>query len=524
MTRAWTTVVWLAGTAAGAVGAAAERDYATVADAAMDRDAEAVRALLAEGADANARGAFGTPALHWLVRVGDRATVGMLLDAGADPNLLTPQGVAPLHLAIANRDVATLDLLLAAGADATVADHAGETPLMLTARVGDVGIASRLLAAGALADTRDAEYDQTALMIAARQGNVDVVRLLVAEGADVNAKTRAAAVPAFRKPADNAGSKGVGIVRGGWPEHGMRSPVPGAKTPLLYATRRGDLEITKLLVDAGADLELADADDVTPLLNAILNASIAAARGTPDGHAHLAVARFLIERGANVDATDWYGQTPLWAAVDVRNLDVNGPDRDNGIDRAAALELIEILLAHGADPNARTREYPPERRFLTPLGSLSWVDFTGQTPFLRAALAGDVTVMRLLLAHGADPAITTFAGTTPLMAAAGVNWVFNQTFDEGSDALLKAVELCFELGNDIDATNSMGLAAVHGAANRGSNDILEFLAAHGAALNTADPHRRTPLVWAEGVFLATHPPQRKPATIALLTRLLDAAP
>src|SRR5690606_27320265 len=107
---------------------------------------------------------------------------------------------------------------------------------------------------------------------------------------------------------------------------------------------------------------------------------------------------------------------------------------------------------------------------------LSWVDFTGQTPFLRAALAGDVTVMRLLLEHGADPGIATFGGTTPLAAAAGVNWVVNQTFDEGPAALLAAVELCYELGNDVNAVNSMGIAAIHGAANRGSNDIVRFLA------------------------------------------------
>jgi ankyrin repeat protein len=516
MKAAWPAAAALALT----LVAAAEGDYATLADAAMNRDAAAVRALLAQGADANARGTFGTPALHWLVRVEDRATAGLLLDAGANPNVKNHQGVAPLHLAIANRDLATVELLLKSGADATLIDQADETPLMLAARAGDAAIAARLLAVGAPVDARDAEFEQTALMIAAREGHADVVRLLLDTGADVNAATRAGAEPKFRRPSENAGSKGLGIIRGGWPERGMRPPVPGAKTPLLYATRRGDRAVTELLVDAGADLELADADGVTPLLNAILNASTVVARSAPGGREHLAVARYLVERGANVAAEDWYGETPLWAAVDVRNLDVNGPQRDNGMDRVAALDLIVQLLARGADPDARIREYPPERRFIATLGSLSWVDFTGQTPFLRAALAGDLRVMRLLLEHGADASIATFAGTTPLMAAAGVNWVVNQTFDEGPEALLAAVELCHDLGNDVDAVNSMGIRAIHGAANRGSNAIIEYLAANGARLDVADAQRRTPLVWADGVFLATHPPQRKPATIALLERLV----
>jgi ankyrin repeat protein len=517
MKRAWTATLVLA---LPLLAAAAEGGSTTLADAAMNRDVAAVRSLLAQGSDANSLGRYGTPPLHWLVRVEDQATAELLLDAGADPNLRNAQGVAPLHLAIANRDLATVDLLLGAGADATLVDPAGETPLMLAARVGEAAIVARLLTAGAAVDARDAAYAQTALMVAAREGHAGVTQVLLEAGAEVDASTRAGAEPVFRKPAENAGSKGVGIIRGGWPERGMRAPIPGAKTPLLYSTRRGDLAVTKLLVDAGADLERADADGVTPLLNAILNASIAAARGAPADTEHLVVAHYLVERGANVNAADWYGETPLWAAVDVRNLDVNGPEGDNRIDRRAALALIALLLERGAIVNARTREYPPERRFLTPLGSLSWVDYTGQTPFLRAALAGDVTVMRLLLTHGADASIATFAGTTPLMAAAGVNWVFNQTFDEGPAALLEAVELCHELGLDVNARNSMGLAAVHGAANRGSNDIIEFLAANGAKLDQPDPHGRTPLVWAEGVFLATHPPQRQPETIALLERLL----
>jgi len=231
------------------------------------------------------------------------------------------------------------------------------------------------------------------------------------------------------------------------------------------------------------------------------------------------VATWLMERGANVRVSDWYGQTPLFAAVDLRNLDVAGPSRDNGVDRAAALQLVQAILARKPDVNARTRESPPQRRWITRLGSLSWVDFTGQTAFLRAALAGDVTVMRLLLEHGADASIATDSGTTPLMAAAGVNWTVSQTFDEGPASLLEAVKLASSQGNDVNAENRMGLRAIHGAANRGSDEIIRFLVEKGAVTTTPDKEGRTPIMWAQGVFLATHPPENKPHTVALLKQL-----
>jgi ankyrin repeat protein len=500
-------------------GGAAEAPEARLAIAAMERDFATVRALLAErGADVNALGPYDTPALHWIVRVEDVDLAQRLLDAGADPNLANAYDLLPLHLAIENKDEDMVRLLLARGADPLQPDRTGESPLILAARSGSAAIVSALLEHGAEPDAREPNFDQTPLMVAVRADAPDIARLLLARDVDVNAQSKPGAVPNFRLPGANAGSKGVGIVRGGWPEHGERAPVGGAKTPLLYATRAGHLELTRLLLDAGADIEQADANGVTPLLNAVLNATVATL-DRPDAQ-HLEVAHYLIERGANIDAADWYGQTPLWASVDLRNLDVNGADKNNGIDRDAALNLTRTLLERGADPNPRTREKQPEHRFITRLGDLSWVDFTGQTPFLRAALAGDLTAMRLLLEHGADPNIATHAGTNPLMAAAGINWVFNQTFDEGEDALLEAVKLTHSLGNDINAINSMGLTAVHGAANRGSDDIIRWLAAHGARLDVADKEGRTPVTWAHGVFLATHPPIDRPATAALLEELM----
>jgi ankyrin repeat protein len=382
---------------------------------------------------------------------------------------------------------------------------------MMAADKGHLDIVKALLDKKSPVDARDPQDQQSALMFAARGGHTDVAKALIAHGADVNAQTRAGKAPEFRTPASNTGSKGAGIVRGGWPERGSRDPIPGAKTALLYAAREGHLDMVRLLLSSGANIEQADANGVTPLIMAILNNQIA-------------VGRLLIDRGANVNTADWYGETALWAAVDLRDIDISALHRtDNGVDRPAAFDLIKRLADAGADVNARTREYPPERRWITPLGSLAWVDFTGQTPFLRAAYSGDVEVMRLLLDHHADPNIATFAGTTPLMAAAGVNWTFAQTYDEGPANLLEAVQLAQSLGNDVNAVNTMGVRAIHGAANRGSDDIIRFLVEKGAALDVSDKQGRTALTWAQGVFLATNPPVAKPTTIALLKQLQAGA-
>jgi ankyrin repeat protein len=401
-----------------------------------------------------------------------------------------------------------LRLLLESGADPNTTDPTGETVLMAAARVGSPDAVTVLLDRGARLDATDRNFQQTALMIAVRENHPDIVQLLIARGANVSATTRVGVTPPFILPNSVPGfGHGIGIVRGGSPERGRRGPIPGGMSPLMYAARDGRLPIAQLLVAAKADVNQRDPNDITPLIEAITNN-------------HVDVATFLIEHGADVNAADWYGRTPLWSAVETRNMDVDNGSFENSIDRAPYLPLISLLLDRGANPNARTKEQPPVRpSFLRVTGTLEWVDFTGMTPFIFAARAGDLTVMKMLLDHKADPNITTFGGTTALMAAAGVNWQFSQTYDEGPEHLLEAVKLCVDLGQDVNAVNSMGVTALMGAANRGSDDIIKFLVSKGADLTAKDKEGRTALNWAEGVFIATLPARPKPSSIALIKDL-----
>ena len=480
--------------------------------AAESGDRIAVSKLLDQGFAIDTRAVDGTTALHWAARADRLDTVRLLLESGADARAADRYGVTPLYLAAENGSTAVLAALLDAGAEVDAVAPIGETALMTATRTGVVDAVALLLDRGAAVDARDREFEQTALMLAVREAHPDVVALLLERGADVDARTRVGATPKFVPPCKGTGcgSEGVGINRGGLPDRGRRGAVLGGMTPLLYAARDGHTAEAKLLLAAGADVELEEANGMRPLLMALLNNQ-------------LPVARLLLEYGADVNADDFWGRTPLFAAVDYRNLDMNNRDEDspttNYVDREPLLAMIAQLVKHGADVNARTREVPPSRRWLYSLGDVSWVDFTGQTPFLRAALAGDVAAMRLLLEHGADPNLPTQAGTTPLMAAAGVNWVVAQTYTESPQSLLEAIRLCLDNGADVNAVNSMGLTAVLGAANRGANDIIRLLASNGARLDVVDKEGRSALRWAEGVFLAAVGAERKPATIALLEEL-----
>jgi len=264
--------------------------------------------------------------------------------------------------------------------------------------------------------------------------------------------------------------------------------------------------MTRLLLDRGADLNWSSGNRTSPLLIALLNGEVG-------------LAAELLERGADPNAADAYGRAALFAAIDLRNFN-HEKYGDLPTDGRDPLDLIKALLNKGALPNAKTDTVPVHGLMQF---DASWVNFDGQTSFVRAALSGDIEVMRILLENGADPNIATSQGTTALMAASGVNWIPGQTYSRSEADYAEAVKLCLERGADVNAANSLGFTAMHGAANRGWESIIQVLADHGAKLDVKDNAGRTPMTFAEGVFLAVRPPEAKPKAMALLKRLMAGA-
>jgi len=477
---------------------------ARLADAMMRAERDTVEILLRQKADLNAAQADGMTALHWAARQGDLDMVRTLLKAGAKPDIATRYGVTPFYIASQNSNTAMIDAFLRAGVNPNTANPGGETALMTVARTGNVAALELLIARGADVNAKEKVRGQTALMWAALENHPDAVRLLIAKGADPNAQT-AVDVPEGTNgepqgTSADTGAHGPGIYRP------RAIPAPsGAMTPLLFAAREGHLDVARVLLDAKAEIDRPSANGSTPLVVATTNN-------------HIQLAMFLLDRGASANQADrFWKRTPLFAAVEMRNRDFP-PDAPPPVsDPGDPMDLIKALLKKGADPNAQVNT-TPVRGFMQ--RAASWTNFDGQTAFIRAALAGDVSLMRLLLEYGADPNIKTNEGSTALMAAAGINWVFSQTYTRTNEEYLEAAKLCLERGNDVNAVNKVGFRAIHGAANKGFDAMVRLLASAGAKLDVKDAEGRTPMTFAEGVFLAIHPPKAKPTTVALLKELM----
>src|SRR5262245_44856231 len=480
----WRRIAGLTLLVIGVAAASIAAENPTLADAAEQRNAALVRTLLAGRADVNTAQVDGMTALHWAVYHDDTEMTGLLVGSGANVNATNVYGVPPLSLASMNGNAAVVKALLDAGANANASQPGGETVLMTAARAGSVDSVKALLARGANPNTKE-RRDQTALMWAAAEGHAAVVQALIDGGADV------------------------------------RASLKSGFTPVFFAVRAGHIEVTRTLLKAGANVnealhheELAD----VPVTEAVVNGTSPLLMAVHNGHFELAVA--LLDAGA--DPNDHRtGFTALHAVTWVRRPDASdiGDPPPIGSGRVTGLEFIRALVERGANVNVRLAKDAPKAPYAATL-----LKTDGATPFFMAADRADIPLMRELLKLKADPLLPNADNTTPLMAAAGLGTA-NPLEEAGTEAeALEAVQLLLELGADVNAVDSNGDTAMHGAAYGNFPAIVQLLADRGADINIwkrQDTTGRTPLFIAEG-YKAGRPQPSKP-TIDVLRRLMVAA-
>jgi uncharacterized protein len=428
-------------------------------------------ALIKQHVDVNAPEADGTTALHWAARQDDREMAELLIKAGANVKAANRYGVTPLYLACVNGSAPMITRLLDAGADANSATTEGETALMTVARSGNVDAAKVLLAHGADVNAKEQWRQQTPLMWAVAESHPEMARELIAHGADVNARQ----------------------VEWHWERQVTKEPrekwMPlGGLTPLHFAARQGCVDCARVLLKAGAEINAQDPNEMTPMVMALIN-----------GHYDFAV--FLLDQGADPNIADETGRTPLYAAVDDHTMPESNLPAPREIDnKLTSMDVIQALLAKGANVNAQLAKQTPYRTKVD-RGADTMLT-TGTTPLLRAAKAGDTEAMQVLLAKGADVKITTKFGITPIMAAAGLGTKEEDTTGRKKTEAeaIASIKLCLDAGADINAANNQGDTALHGAAQKGWDDVVQFLADHGAKLDAKDKRGRTPLDAANGAL------------------------
>ena len=489
-------------------------------DAARSDDPAAVKALLAEGQGVDTRQADGATALAWAAMRSNTGIAELLLNAGAEPDLANELGVGPLSLAIQNGSAAMVHLLLENGADPNVRRENGETPLMTAARMGQADVMKLLLDHGAAVNAREQKFGQTALMWAA--GNPDAVRLLVDRGADVHLTTRTWDVKyTIYAPATlTLGKTGIP-----WNTDGEYTNKQGGQNALFFAVQKRDLESARVLLDAGLDVDSAAADGATPLLASLY-------KWVPRGHAFvpgktgpaqagssqqfgadLAMARFLLDRGASAAAADGAGYTPLHgAALAVAKAARSGEKGQAGgyrltpallslgrtdIEASAfcpdeALQVVRRLLEAGADPNRQTR-YPTPG----PAGDVRINPTSpGSSALHIAADSNSVKLVKMLADWGGDPNLVRKDGHTPLSVAvvAGDLPVVEEMVARGAD-LSARYDPDDKLPDPSEAItlSRQGQTIMHIAAASLAADIVESLYSRGAPIDWKNDQGETPL-------------------------------
>ena len=431
-----------------------------LADAAQRGNKQAVRDLLLKKADPNAAQVDGSTALHWTVQANDLELTDLLLKAGAKPSPANVTGATPLLLAATNGNAAMITRLLAAGADPNAPlTNSNDTALMIASRTGKIDAVRALLDRGAKPNTQETWGGTTAIMWAASERHPDVVKLLIERGADVN--IRSYYVPS----ASGRGFEGTTPIPNKPQGEGFEEFASGWLTPLMMAARENGIESAKLIVKAGADINARAGDGKDALSLALFDGS-------------WEVADFLLDSGAKVNQTDAQRFTPLFWAVDRRNMETapNFP----WMETRDPLPLIKKLLAAGADPNAvinstpraRMREGSPRLVYATAL--------------MRAALAGDVELAKLLLSYKADPNVLSSDRETVLGAAAGAGFINGYHRQRTPAERLELVKLLVDLGLDVNHADNYGITPLMVAANLGDLEVVKYLVSKGADINAHD--------------------------------------
>jgi uncharacterized protein len=432
-------------------------------------EANAAVVLLDGAIDVNHTEADGMTALHYAVLNNDAQLVTRLLQAGADAQASTRYAVTPIYLAAQNGSADVLRTLLDAGANPNQLYREGETVLMTAARSGDYDSVKLLLERGAEVDAREHWHGQTALMWAAAQGNAQLLPLLVSHGANVNAISSIEEWE--RQVTDEPREKWL---------------PPGGMTALQFAAREGCLACIEPLLAQGAAIDATTLKGISPLMFALING-------------HYDVAWVLIEAGADVNLNDDTNRSPLYAAVDFNTMpESNRPSPDVHHNTHSSFDLMRLLLEKGADPNVQLTKQAPYRLKLD-RGNDTMLT-TGTTPFLRAAKGADLAAMRLLLEYGADPKLATAQGIDPLMTAANLGTKESDATGryKTEQQMIEAIQFCMAQGLDINAKAKDGRSAIFGAAMFGLSDVVRFLHDQGAELDYQDNRGLSPLDAAMG--------------------------
>ncbi len=458
--------------------------------AATRGDAAVVRVLLKGGADANEKLPLGRRPLMLAARSGNVDAVRALLEHGADVNASeTERGTTALMQAADQGHADVIKELIQHGANVAATSR----PVMRDGRTAALGnsddprraVRQQAIAALCEMDKPDLEEirNQRVILMGASQRNLPDADLckgiqrrglgfVTIVGAGGNAGAGVGGEQAFLQNDD-----GSPVLDGNGdpvPEENARGrrPAPrepdgGALTALVYAARTGSIDAARVLLEAGADVNQTTRYGWSPLLAATQNQNYQ-------------MARFLIEHGANVNLANKGGWTPLYLATDNRNIEGGDyPTRTADMD---SLEFITYLLDHGADVNARITESTETRTVFTN----QWLNEEGATAFLRAAQSGDLQLLKLLVARGADPKINTKLGVTPLAAAAGIGWVESVTSEHSPAETVEAVKYLLSLGIDPNVQADTGRVALHGAAHKGATEVVKVLVAAGARMDVRD--------------------------------------